>query len=74
MFALIIDRVGEVLVENVLVQGEGYPAHTVEERAMAEMVKQVYRRGEDIVLLLDGQRLSDVVFKEHVTTSEERAA
>lgn len=74
VFALIIDRVGEVLVENALVQGEGYPAHTAEERAMAEMVKQVYRRGDDIVLLLDGQRLSDVVFKEHVTTSEERAA
>lgn len=74
VFALIIDRVGEVLVENTLIQGEGYPAHTAEEKAMADMVKQVYRRGEDIVLLLDGQKLSDVVFKDYVTTPEERAA
>jgi two-component system chemotaxis sensor kinase CheA len=78
VFAIIIDRVGEVLVESALTAGEGYPSHTAGQRNMAHMVKQVYRRESgkesDLILLLDGQRLADVIFKEHASATEERAA
>lgn len=59
-FAILVDKIGEVIVESRLNIGDGLPMVTEQDRIVSEYALDVYNYNEAIVTLLDKVKLSSV--------------